>query len=181
MDWYTWWLIRLNRRFGFDVVHCQGVYPHGYLATLCGPRLGVPVVLTSQSDDGSEDNHRLQCPVIRPRMHQAVQRADHLIAISSFTHEGYVRMGADPSRITLIPNGADADRLSVAAPRPADLPASIKPGQYLLFLGRLAERKGVNVLLAALARMPVGKGVELVIAGGGEERESLETLRASWT
>ncbi len=139
-------------------------------------RLGVPVVVTSHGDDVIPDNHRMRCPVIGPRIRETVRNADHLIAISSFTRDGYLQLGADSDRITTIPNGADGDKLSRPAPRPVALPAGIRPGQYILFLGRLARRKGVDVLLAALAQTPRTGGVELVIAGAGEEREGLEAL-----
>jgi glycosyltransferase involved in cell wall biosynthesis len=174
VNWYSWWLLRLHRKRAFDVVHCQGVYPPGYLSTRERARLRVPVVLTSQGDDVVADNHRMRCPVIGPRIRQAVLQADHLIAISEFTRDGFLRMGADPSRITNIPNGADGDRLSRPAARPADFPADIRAGEYLLFLGRLAPRKGVDVLLNALSRLPATGGLVLVIAGAGEEREPLE-------
>jgi glycosyltransferase involved in cell wall biosynthesis len=176
VNWYSWWLLRLHRKHCFDVVHCQGVYPPGYLSTRERSRLGVPVVVTSQGDDVVSDNHRMRCPVIGPRIRQAVLNADHLLAISAFTREGFLRLGADPARITDIPNGADGERLSRPAARPADLPAAIRAGEYLLFLGRLAPRKGVDVLLRALARMEPRSSLELVIAGAGEERENLESL-----
>jgi glycosyltransferase involved in cell wall biosynthesis len=176
VDWYAWWLVRLHRKDRFDIVHCHGVYPHGYLGTRLRQRLGAPVVVTSHGDDVVADNHRMRCPVIGPRIRQAVQTADHLIAISSFTREGYLQLGADPVRITDIPNGADSDQLSQRTARPGDLPAGIRSGEYVLFLGRLAPRKGVDVLLAAMSRMPATGGVELVIAGTGEERETLEGL-----
>jgi teichuronic acid biosynthesis glycosyltransferase TuaC len=152
------------------------VYPHGYLGTLSRARLGVPVVVTSHGDDVIADNHRMRCPVIGPRIREAVRNADHLIAISSFTRDGYLQLGADPDRITTIPNGADSEKLSRPAPRPAALSPSIRPGQYFLFLGRLARRKGVDVLLAALAQTPKTGGVELVIAGAGENQEGLDAL-----
>jgi glycosyltransferase involved in cell wall biosynthesis len=176
VDWYSWWLVRLHRKLAFDIVHCQGVYPHGYLGTRSRQRLGVPVVVTSHGDDVVADNHRMRCAVIGPRIRRAVQQADHLIAISSFTRDGYLHLGADPRRITNIPNGADSDRLSQRATRPTDLPAGIRPREYFLFLGRLAPRKGVDVLLFALSQTPATGGVEAVIAGMGEEREALERL-----
>ena len=46
----------------------------------------------------------------------------------------------------------------------------------LLFVGRLVPIKGIDVLLAALARL--GEGFELTIAGDGPEREPLERRAA---
>jgi glycosyltransferase involved in cell wall biosynthesis len=176
VDWYSRWLVRLQRQVGFDLVHAHGVYAAGYLATRCRERIGVPVVVTSHGDDVFMDNPRFRCPIIRPRICRTVRQADHLVAISSFTREGYLQSGADPERITVIPNGVDPEPLRQPAPRPADLPDSLKAGQYVLFLGRLVRRKGVDVLLSALARLPARSGLELVIAGSGEELEPLREL-----
>jgi glycosyltransferase involved in cell wall biosynthesis len=176
VDWYAWWLLRLHAREAFDVVHCHGVYPQGYLATRSRARLGVPVVITSHGDDVFAGNHRLRCPRIRGRIRSAIRQADHLIAISSFTEEGYRQLGADRRRITVISNGVDADRLRQAVPRPADLAARIEPDRYVLFLGRLILRKGVDVLLSALRQVPATGKIDVVIAGVGEERDALERM-----
>jgi glycosyltransferase involved in cell wall biosynthesis len=173
VDWYARWLVKLHRQVGFDLVDAHGVYPHGYLATSHRERLGVPVVVTSHGDDLFLDNPRFRCPIIRPRICRTVQQADHLVAISSFTKEGYLQSGADPSRITVIPNGVDCEPLRQPAARPVELPDSLQAKRYALFLGRLVKRKGVDVLLAALSRLPAKGGVELVIAGAGEELDSL--------
>jgi glycosyltransferase involved in cell wall biosynthesis len=60
------------------------------------------------------------------------------------------------------------------------LDPAIRPGEYVLFLGRLKQRKGVDVLLEALALTPPTAGVQLVVAGDGEERSALEALTARW-
>lgn len=59
---------------------------------------------------------------------------------------------------------ADRDELSVAEP-------------YVLAVGRLRLRKGMEILLQALARARArGHRLRLVVAGDGERREALETL-----
>jgi glycosyltransferase involved in cell wall biosynthesis len=53
------------------------------------------------------------------------------------------------------------------------------PG-YLLFVGRLRIRKGVEVLLHAVARLrESGRTVRLVVAGDGEHRKPLESVSES--
>lgn len=51
--------------------------------------------------------------------------------------------------------------------------ARSKPEKAVLFIGRLAEVKGVDVLLKAAREMD---GARLLIAGDGEQRSALETL-----
>src|SRR5260370_33318539 len=51
VNWYSFWLLRCHRRFRFDVLHCHGVYPPGFLASLCRDAMGVPMVITSHGGD----------------------------------------------------------------------------------------------------------------------------------
>jgi glycosyltransferase involved in cell wall biosynthesis len=69
-----------------------------------------------------------------------------------------------------IPNGVDTARFFPSA-RPSGTTCE------LLFVGRLAPQKGVDILLNALARIP--KGWRLRIAGDGPERERLSALAAT--
>jgi glycosyltransferase involved in cell wall biosynthesis len=173
--WYRWWLGRLFRAWPFDVLHCHGIYPPGYLAALLQPWMNVPVVITSHGGDVHPGSIRVGKPVVRRRAQQGLAAADALIAISRFTRENYLRLCPAARNIVSIPNGVDLAALAAPQPRPADLDATVQPGKYLLFLGRLAHRKGVDVLLQALALLPTTTGVQLVIAGDGDARGELQS------
>lgn len=173
VDWYRHALIRLYRRDPWDVLHCHSTYPCGYLAALAGAAIPTPVVITSHGGDVREGNPRLIKPGMNERFAQAIQRADALVAISRFTADAFHRLGARDAQIVSLPNGVDLAPYAQPASRPADLDESIQSQQYVLFLGRLNRRKGVDVALEALARSQPRGGVELVIAGAGDERQSL--------
>lgn len=174
VDWYRWWLLRAAKRFRFDVLHCHGVYPPGYLAALTKARLRVPVLITSHGGDVRPGGVRQSKAAVKPRQIRAIQSADVLVAISRFTEQGFLFWGARPEQIVSIPNGVDLSPFGTPIDRPADLDAAILPKRFALFLGRLAQRKGVDLLLAALADVPRGASVELVIAGDGDIRTQLE-------
>jgi glycosyltransferase involved in cell wall biosynthesis len=95
--------------------------------------------------------------------------ADVVFAPSAAT-AAEIRRDYDVERVGVLPNVTGG----LAEPGGA---AEIdeEPRGYLLFVGRLRIRKGVEVLLAALAtlrqRFP---GVRLLVAGDGEHREALE-------
>lgn len=175
VPWYRWWLGRLFRTWRFDVLHCHGIYPPGYLAALLRAQMNVPVIITSHGGDLHPGSIRVGKPVVRRRVEQGLAAADALIAISRFTRENFLRLCPQARNLVSIPNGVDLAALTEPQPRPAGLDAAIEPGKYLLFLGRLANRKGVDVLLRALALLPRAHRVRLVIAGDGDARNELQS------
>lgn len=169
---YRYWLRALGRRFPFDVLHCHSVYPCGYLAALCRNSWNVPTAITSHGEF-----RLLHKPGLRERYVQAVRGADALIAISRFTAEGYRQLAPETERIVALPNGVHLDAFAARHDRPLGLDADIAEGRYVLFLGRLSRRKGVDVLLHALARLgDAWRDVPLVVAGEGDQRGALEQL-----
>ena len=106
------------------------------------------------------------------------RRADRLIAVSNFVKEKMIAYGADPARITVIPNGVDTQffypgdatgaRQELGLPRDAFL---------ILFSGNLIRRKGVDVLLRAFAQLvPEEQQPNLLVVGSGPEEGGLRTL-----
>jgi phosphatidyl-myo-inositol alpha-mannosyltransferase len=178
VSWYRWFLQRLYARRRFDILHCHGIYPPSYLAALSRPKLGVPVVVTSHGGDVYENNVRLAKPVLKKRHIEGLQAADALVAISRFTRERFLRLCPQARRIVEISNGVHLEPFASRSERPPDLDAAIRAGQYAVFVGRLKRRKGVDVLLEALARLPARGGVELVIVGDGDERSALQAQAA---
>ncbi|MEO8499237.1 MAG: glycosyltransferase family 4 protein, partial [Planctomycetota bacterium] len=78
-----------------------------------------------------------------------------------------------------IANGADIERLRTPVERPAGLPVEIRERNYFLFLGRLVERKGVDLLIEALQGSSSASEAHLVIAGSGEQQQRLKSLVAN--
>jgi glycosyltransferase involved in cell wall biosynthesis len=176
ISWYRWFLLRHFRGASFDILHCHGIYPPSYLAALLRDKLPVPIVVTSHGGDVYEHNVRLQRPAIVERCRLALRSADALVAISRFTREGFARLCPEAApRIVDIPNGVHVASYAERVPRPTGSDDWPRPGSYAIFLGRLKHRKGVDVLLHAMARLADGR---LVIVGDGEERASLEALSA---
>ncbi len=175
VSWYRYFLQKLYRSWPFDVLHCHSVFPCGYLASLCHDRWSVPTIITSHGDDVRAGNVRMSKPLGHERHVQSVQSADALVAISGVTAEGLRRLGARSEQLVTIPNGVELTAFAHRPPRPMQLDPLIGSGDYVLFLGRLHRRKGVDILLDALAKVPCSRPhVQLVIAGDGEERPTLE-------
>lgn len=85
---------------------------------------------------------------------------------------------SDAQRRTLIANGMPSDLLTVKYNFVDDTDVRrAGSGEYLLYLGRLAEEKGVRLLMAAWDRIASagGLGVPLVIAGAGPLSDEVAT------
>ncbi len=97
-----------------------------------------------------------------------VARSNRVITVSEDLKRKLTTLCPDAApKIDVIPMGI-AGRASTCVESGSEAPA-----RRVLFVGRLSEVKGVNVLLKAVAL--VG-GVELIIAGDGERRREYETL-----
>jgi glycosyltransferase involved in cell wall biosynthesis len=178
VTWYRWFLTRLHKSHRTEILHCHNIYIPGYLAALTRQQRGIPTVITSHGGDVQAENVRLVKPLLRKRIIESLRAADALVAISRFT-QLRMRNLCPEANIVSIPNGVDLAPYSRSAGRPDILAESLKPKGYLLFMGRLKERKGVDVLLRALALMSAAPPVPLVVAGAGEEQTALEELSQS--
>lgn len=93
------------------------------------------------------------------------------------TRSGHARLAAlapDPSRVHLMYHGLDLERF---APNPR--PGSLRDGTVaddpvrLLSVGRAVPKKGLDTLVAALARLPDDLHWHFTHIGGGSERDRL--------
>jgi len=98
-----------------------------------------------------------------------LRRASHVLCPSAYLRELALSWGLDPGRVSVLPN---------PAPPPRELPPREElkrsfgaDGATLAFAGRLTAQKSLGVALEAVAG---AEGVELLIAGDGDEREPLE-------
>lgn len=102
------------------------------------------------------------------------ERADRVVAISH--HIRAVVLARDPrvsGRLSLVPNGVDTVRFACRPCDPAE--EAGEPFSFVL-VGRLERRKGVDIAIEALARVP---GARLDVVGDGCERLSLERRAAA--
>jgi phosphatidylinositol alpha-mannosyltransferase len=77
-----------------------------------------------------------------------------------------------PGEFTITPNGVDYERFANAlSVRTIDDPPTV------LFLSRIEKRKGLNVLIRAIAGIS-GVGARLIVGGDGPDRSSAERLAA---
>ena len=174
-------LRRLRRQRRLEVLDAHFGYPDGFAAVWLARRLGVPVTITLRGTEVPLSRTRLRGRLLR----RALRRADRLFAVSGSLAALARRLGADPARVTVVPNGVDAGRFRpedrAAARRRFGLP---EEAPVLVTVGGLCERKGfhrvIECLPALARRFP---GLRYLAVGGpspeGDWGPRLRALAAS--
>jgi colanic acid/amylovoran biosynthesis glycosyltransferase len=99
------------------------------------------------------------------------QQATCVIAVSQHIRKSLIQKGCPPSKIQVHYIGVDVEQFQ------PDSGMVRQP--YVLFVGRLVEKKGCEYLIRAMAQVQTQQPeAELVIIGDGPLRRSLETLAA---
>jgi glycosyltransferase involved in cell wall biosynthesis len=155
-------------RGGVDLVHVN-VAPRGstwrkMLFAGVARRMGVPVLLHLHGS-GYDQFFAAQSPVRQARIRAFFGAAAGVVALSDYWHRFVTEtLRVDPARVTQIPNGVPAHPERTAA-----VPAVPEAPTRILFLGQLGERKGVDVLLDALATLDArGLAWRATLGGNGE-------------
>lgn len=161
------WLaaLRLLRAQRFHVVHAHWLLPHGLTALLarafCGYR---PAVLCTSH---GADLYGLKGALARALKRYTVRHSDHVTVVSRAMLETLREEAGDGGHCSVLPMGVDTQGRFTPSASP------ISRGS-LLFVGRLADKKGVDVLLDALARLKDMPDLSLHIIGSGPEEARLK-------
>lgn len=155
--------------YDFDLIDAHYLYPDGVAAVIAARALQKPVVLTAR---GSDATLIPKFPRQRTMILEALYRADAVIAVAGALKDELVRLGAPAEKIAVLRNGVDLEKF-----RPLDR-ASIREkmglaGPVIASVGHLIDRKGHDVVIQALARLP---GATLLIAGEGPQEQRLRAL-----
>jgi glycosyltransferase involved in cell wall biosynthesis len=168
-------------RFGpMDVLHAHVGFPAGWIATQLaaeahaepgnrGRRL--PVLLTEHMGPFPFSALRGPAGGLQPALRAAFDQADATVAVSQALAQTLRAHGLRCDAV--VPNAVDDTRFAEVPPPPARAAAD----PFVFFtLGTLLPAKGMDVLLQALALLPLTLPVQLRIGGDGPERAALQAL-----
>jgi glycosyltransferase involved in cell wall biosynthesis len=156
-------LRRLVRRHRPDVLHVHWVIPQGVAALLAARR--TPWVVTTLGGDVYAMNN-----AFANRLKRAVlRRARAVTTMNADMRDRLVDLGARPETTYVQFFGAELRAIRAGGAGEARVPGRI------VFVGRLAEKKGVSVLIDALRRLPSDLEWSLEIVGDGPLRGALTT------
>ena len=123
------------------------------------------------SEQVSENGHKPNGA--RTQLETILREADAITACSRHILDKAIQIEASVAgKGHVIYNGVDLERFSNKA-------CYSHPRPYVLAFGRLTYKKGFDLLLRAFAKAgSTNSSVDLIIAGGGEDRDQLKSLTA---
>jgi glycosyltransferase involved in cell wall biosynthesis len=166
----------------FDAVHLHSVFLRPTaVAARAAERAGVPYLVAPRGmlvPDLLRRRGRLRKALwIRLVERRTLAAAAGLHATSDLEAEEAARLGLPLPRVFVVPNGIEPEPFQPGEPVAPDVRRLLDGGPFLLFLGRLSWKKGLDRLIPALAH---ASGANLAVAGNDEERyrPKLERLAA---
>lgn len=174
----------MEQSVSFDLLHLHSIYlwPTWFAARVSW-RHGIPYVLSPRGMLVKELIHKknryIKTAWINLIERRIIEKAAVIHATSRVEYEDILRFGFRLEQAEVVPNGMDAysdgqSEVSV----PEHIRELTAKGPYLLFLGRINWKKGLDRLIPALLQIP---NVRLLIVGNDDDgyRPYLEKLSSS--
>ena len=158
--------------YNFDLIDAHYFYPDGVAAVMLGRYFKKPVVITAR---GSDISMLPQFAVPRRLIRWAACHAEGLVTVCEALRQELIGLGVRPESVTTLRNGVDIELFHPVDREVQRCVFGLK-GFTLLSVGNLVSLKGHDLTIAALVHLP---DVNLIIAGGGPERDNLENLARS--
>jgi phosphatidyl-myo-inositol dimannoside synthase len=162
-------LKNLVKRDRPDVVFCGKALFEGLPALWLKKKFGIPYVIFTYAME-----IEVWAQTEQKKLETVLQNADRVVYINEITKKSLLRFGVTEKQLVKIWPGVDDRCFDEVG---ADVQASVlkKYGitqPYIFTLSRLIPRKGTDLLIEAMRQGSVK--AQLVVAGGGPEREKLE-------
>ncbi|GAC1647619.1 MAG: glycosyltransferase [Herpetosiphon sp.] len=159
--------VHLHRQQPYDIIHAHFIIPTSPVGALMRWLCHIPMVITIHGSDVpgyNPDRFKLGHRLLQPVWRWLTRQADAIISPSHYLGDMLRTTSLVP--VTIIPYGYEQSAL-----------VPIPKRRQILCATRLFPRKGVQYLLQALEGIDLD-GWEVVIAGDGPCRETLETEAA---
>lgn len=170
-------LLLLVRKIRPDVIHAHWLIPQGFFAVPVKMLFRIPVVVTAHGADVFGLQHNL----LKYIKQFIITRADNVTVVSKALQSTLAEIVPPGIALQIIPMGVDSE---IFVPTAKDAAVREKYGiddLFLLYVGRLTEKKGVGYLIEAMPLILKSyPHTKLMIIGRGELdkqlQEQVETL-----
>ena len=164
-------LIKLIKTNKPDIIQAHWILPQGFVTGLAHKITGVPFVLTTHG----ADIYGLQGKIATILKGFALKNAATVTVVSKNIQETIKRTFGEDIHTDIVPMGVDSTLFHPDKKNTEIIEKHDITGPFLLYVGRLSEKKGVTYLLQAMPMVlkPV-PDCKLLIVGSGEIRQKLE-------
>lgn len=153
------------------IMHGHWVVPGGVLAAMAAP--GLPLVISLH---GSDVHVAETVALARAAARYAFRRAGAITACSDDLAARAIKLGAEASRVEVVPYGVDTERFRPAPGTRSTVRARLGVAEAVplaFAAGRLVRKKGFEYLIDAMGRLPPTPAFVLAIAGDGDLKDEL--------
>ena len=160
--------------YDFDLIDAYYFYPDGIAAAILSRYFNKPIIITAF---GTDINLIPKYLLPRRMIQWAAKQANGMTSVCQALKDRIVELDIPESSVRVVLHGVDRELFKPHPDRDA-LRAQLgfSSRRTLLSVGYLVERKGHHVVIQALKNLP---DVDLIIAGDGEEEQSLKALAKS--
>lgn len=158
-----------------DVIHAHFIFPDGVACWLLRWLTGSRYIITAHGSDVpgyNPDRFQLAHFLLKPLWRRVVAGADAIVCPSPWLRD-LLRRQSPEANLIVIPNGFDPRRFAPSSPAGE---GETSPSDEILCVSRLLERKGLQHLLHAVARLE--RRPRLRIVGVGPYEGALKALAA---
>lgn len=170
--------IRKNlKSFRPDIILCYWAYPDGFANALLSKFLNVPVIIGCL---GSDINLHTKYFLKKKLIAWSLNHAEKTLVVSNAMRQQVLSLGVADSKIKVIPNGVDTNIFYPAEKKWAREKLNLKTdSKIIVYIGRLSDEKGPDILIEAFSRLPELQKRLLVIVGSGKMQNSCHTLASA--
>lgn len=169
------WAYKIVKKERPQLIHAHWTVPQGLIAVMIKKFFKIPVLVTAHAGDVFTKNE-----LIKGLNYLVVKNADFITVNSRATKEALLGFNKNPPLMAIIPMGVDTDKfrpIQKEKIKRLKNKMDLRDKKIILFVGRLAEKKGVSYLIKAmpgvLKEIP---NAHLVIIGSGSEEKRLKGL-----
>ena len=166
-------LLKLIRKTKPAIIHAHWILPQGFVSALAHKITGVPFVVTTHGGD----IYGLQGKFASALKGYAVRNATTVTVVSQDIQNTIKQNFGNDIHTKVIPMGVDSALFHPDKKDPRIREQFDIKGPFLLYVGRLSEKKGVAYLLEAIPEIiNQHPDAKLLVVGTGEEKQKLLKL-----
>ena len=166
-----------------DLLHAHSPILNGIPALWISWRLGIPLVYEVRAlwedaavDHGTYGPYSWRYKLVKALETWVCRKAEQVTVISDGLRDDLIERGVPPDKLTVVPNGVDVDLFCPRTPDRSRFTNWNLQGKTVIgFIGSFFRYEGLDLLVAAMARLTNTRSdVVLLLVGGGEMEAELK-------